>query len=252
MSFLTIITVTKDDQSGFLQTFQSINQQSYCKQIEWIIVDSSSDDYVTPLCNQLTELTPLIVKFDERGIYPAMNFGAKLVKTDYLMFLNGGDAFCNENVLLNLTQAIYRSESLDIYAGNAIITYSSKYRKVCPPASVNEALRGFLRYQLPFCHQAVIYSKNIFLEYQGYHTTLSADFHQLLSIFVQRPKYLPLDLDIVRYDAYGVSNRKRLVTLAESYAAVSSILGITPRRFMFFIYRSLREAAVLFFNLQSQ
>ena len=106
---LTIITLTKNDNIKFLRTLKSINSQQISSKIEWLIIDGSSkikqeknNILIKSFSNENKENNILINHIDTKkrkifGIYPCMNYAKKIAAGKFIMFLNGGDQFYNNN-----------------------------------------------------------------------------------------------------------------------------------------------------------
>jgi len=97
---LSIITVVKNNHNGLLKTYNSISSQKIRlhDKIEWIVIDGGGDAE-----KLLSEINPVfdyryIIESDD-GIFDAMNKGVKLANGKYLLFLNAGDVFYDDNVL---------------------------------------------------------------------------------------------------------------------------------------------------------
>jgi len=99
VSWLTVVTVVKDDPQGFERTLKSLIQQDLAA-VEFVVVDSSSDSETIPKI--LAQVTLPALHFDwivPSGIYSAMNAGLRQAQGEYIYFLNAGDTFYDENVL---------------------------------------------------------------------------------------------------------------------------------------------------------
>jgi len=108
----SIITVTKDNLRGFLETRQSVQGQS-CRDYEWIIVDGNSSD------GTKAHLPPHSVSEPDKGIYDAMNKGIDRATGQYLIFLNAGDLFADMDILSALSKAI-TANNPDFVYGDAL------------------------------------------------------------------------------------------------------------------------------------
>ena len=111
--FISIITLTKNDNLGFFRTLSSILNQNFNKRVELLILDGSNKkiyDNNSILLDKETKKTfslkeYLIIrhidmkKKDIRGIYKCMNYGLLKSKGKSIIFLNGGDSLYDDNTL---------------------------------------------------------------------------------------------------------------------------------------------------------
>lgn len=122
---ITVVTVLKDDASGFLKTAESLLRQRNSS-YEWIVVDSSKDTYARDLI-EMEHFRQLDVKYiwqEPSGIYQAMNLGWRAAKGEFVIFLNAGDFFASSEstLILNLNTSI----NLDLIAYPVIHLNSEK------------------------------------------------------------------------------------------------------------------------------
>ena len=94
--------------------------QSY-DNYEYIIKDGQSSDGTMALVHCLTDNANhvMIVQGKDEGIYDAMNIAALSAHGEYIIFLNAGDIFADENVLYRASDFI-SCNSADIYYGNVV------------------------------------------------------------------------------------------------------------------------------------
>lgn len=98
MRKLSIITINYNNLDGLRRTIDSVICQTW-KDYEWIVIDGGSTDGSKELIEQYQEHFAYWCSEPDRGIYHAMNKGIAKAIGDYLIFMNSGDAFYNENVL---------------------------------------------------------------------------------------------------------------------------------------------------------
>lgn len=97
---LTIITVCYNEINGIQRTIDSIINQTW-QHFEWIVIDGgSTDGTYEKFLPHRTRISSLITGKD-RGIYHAMNKGVALAEGEYLLFLNGGDHFTDNQSIDN-------------------------------------------------------------------------------------------------------------------------------------------------------
>lgn len=156
---ISIITITYNN-PDIQRTLDSILTQVYDpKKIEHIIVDNLSTDNTENIVNRYISQTPYKVKYireKDNGIFDAMNKGIKHSTEKYLLFLNAGDHFFDNNAIANLLD---NSDNLDIVYGNIqVVMEEGQTTYYNPPDVLN--FKYFLNYALP--HQASIIKKELF------------------------------------------------------------------------------------------
>ena len=103
--YLSIITLSKNDNKKFSRTMVSIFSQNNITNIEWLIIDGSNEEIqkskiklIKNISNNYDKKNILIRHINSAkkgiyGIYPCMNYGKKISNGGFLIFLNSGDEF---------------------------------------------------------------------------------------------------------------------------------------------------------------
>ena len=117
---ITIVTVTYNCKDTIDETIHSVLNQSY-ENVEYIVVDGSSNDGTLDIIKKYErKLSNLIIEKDD-GIFDAMNKSLKYVSGDYVLFMNSGDKFYNNNVIRDIFYEKDHHENLifgDCYVQN--------------------------------------------------------------------------------------------------------------------------------------
>lgn len=149
----SIITITRNDLSGLQATHASIQSQT-CTDYEWIVIDGASNDGTA---QWLKTHAPDAISEPDHGLYDAMNKGLARATGDYIIFMNGGDQFADDNVLSNLSQLIRMASTPPgfIY-GDALETRSDRQMAY-------KAARPFIKVDLGMFthHQAMVYARTV-------------------------------------------------------------------------------------------
>ncbi len=88
--YYSIITVVKNDEKNICKTIQSIKFQKF-KNYEYIIVDGFSKDQTVQNILKYKKNINLLLSEKDKGIYYAMNKGARIASGKVIIFVNSGD-----------------------------------------------------------------------------------------------------------------------------------------------------------------
>lgn len=91
MSRLAIVTICRNDREGLERTFASLDAQTE-RGFAHIVVDGASTDGSVGLVRAHGDRVARWVSEPDRGIYDAMNKGWRMAESDFVLFLNAGDA----------------------------------------------------------------------------------------------------------------------------------------------------------------
>lgn len=171
----SIITVTYNAGKSLKNTLDSIRIQKF-KDYELILIDGKSTDDTLEIIHANKDIISSFISEKDKGIYDAMNKGIKLANGEFCVFLNSGDMFYNETVLMDVSSVIEQFSQYDIYLGYADYTKGKDIKTVHPNIS-----------KLPyvFCHQAMFFRTEVIkLNNYDVNYKLSGDselFYRLLS-----------------------------------------------------------------------
>jgi putative colanic acid biosynthesis glycosyltransferase len=179
----SIITITRNNLRGLKKTAESVRSQNHAD-YEWIVIDgASTDGTVSFLAGQDIPHT----SEPDRGIYDAMNKGIEKARGAYLIFMNAGDQFARNDVLMRIAQTAVKS-SPDLIYGDAHEGNESRYfyKRAKPVSSIDSGL---------FTHHQAIFYRAKTLSDLRYNLTYSvAADYDLTRRFLRRAKsvrYLP-------------------------------------------------------------
>ena len=172
--FISIITLTKNDNLGLFRTLSSILNQNFNKRIELLILDGSNEkifDNNSVLLNEESKKTfplkeYLIIKHidmqkkDIRGIYKCMNYGLLISEGMSIIFMNGGDSLYDENTLRILDRNNFNSSYKKVVSfgqANVVSKIGVKWKF---PGSKLKNINLWLKYFEPN-HQSMLVSTDI-------------------------------------------------------------------------------------------
>lgn len=149
---ISVVTVTWNAESFIEPTILSVCAQKN-KNFEFILVDGASTDNTVEKVNTMLEgrfpkQNYVCISERDKGMVDAMNKGVRRSKGDYVLFLNGGDSFYDENVIDELEETIKKHPADAIYGRTMMVFYEGKGIYI-----ENETFGDPI---MPFIHQSVI------------------------------------------------------------------------------------------------
>ena len=145
-NLVTIVTVVYNDVTHIEETILSAINQSYLNR-EYIVLDGGSVDGTIDVIKKYGKEISFWLSENDQGIYDAMNKAVRLAHGEWIIFMNSGDVFYDENVLKNIFESSLTPSAQFIYSDfyvktkNGLKMYQASYDK------------GIL------LHQSVIYKK---------------------------------------------------------------------------------------------
>jgi glycosyltransferase involved in cell wall biosynthesis len=163
----TVVTITYNAEAVLQRTLQSVHRQTYGG-VEHLIIDGASKDGTLQMAEDYKRLSDqselghkVIIKSEpDKGIYDAMNKGLTQASGDYIVFMNAGDCFPQDDTL---EQVVHRCRLMEspsdelpavLYGLTDIVDGEGKFlyhRRLQPPAQLS--WRSF-RQGMLVCHQA--------------------------------------------------------------------------------------------------
>lgn len=224
---ISIITPCYQAGDKLLETIQSVLDQTF-EDYEIIVKDAGSDD--GSIEHLPADPRIRLIRTGDDGIYDGMNQAIAAAVGEYLYFLNCGDRLHDRYVLQRIGEAIEARESADpcIYYGDVMELQTGQRVNAKPQ------MTHFAMYRNLPCHQACIYSRDLFHDRQfdtGYR--VRADYeHFLWSVMQRGAEAIAMDLVIADYEGGGFSetaeNRKRSAKehqeITERYFTKSELL----------------------------
>ncbi len=203
----SILVVCLNPGDKLHKTLQSVQMQTY-KDYEVVIKDGGSVDgsldarHAWPV--DFATKTRVVCRKDT-GIYDAMNQAVTESAGQYLYFLNCGDTFADENVLLDMVQFMSDNKNpKGIYYGNIYERLTGQR------VASNPDLDAFGCYRNVPCHQACFYDRALLLAHP-FETKyrVRADYEQFLwCYFKGGAKTFFADRLIADYEGGGFSETK--------------------------------------------
>jgi glycosyltransferase involved in cell wall biosynthesis len=214
---ITVITVVYNDVDAIRSTIESVVGQT-CKQVEYIVVDGSSTDGTLNVIEEYAGLITKIISEKDTGIYNAMNKGIYHASGDYINFMNSGDTFAKRTTLTEVTPLL-ASREYDIIYGNVIVKKVDGNLWVKPAPDHLKVM-----HHIPFCHQST-FSRTSLLKDMKFDEKykMSADFKFFKQCFLNKAKFVKIDIPVCIFNSNGISNLRRADGLRENIAIINEL-----------------------------
>lgn len=193
---ITIVTVCRNALPALKQTVCDVLQQDY-PDFEQIVVDGASTDGTTDYLATVSNPHLTWTSEPDKGIYDAMNKGARRATGEWIIFMNAGDKFADKEVLRKVFETS-RSEADIVYGDvlkNGVVKVAQQPRN---------------SHRMFFCHQCVFVRTTLAQQFP-FDTAhkMSADFKFFKLMFHQQRRFVKVDRPIAIFDTTGVSNSHR-------------------------------------------
>jgi glycosyltransferase involved in cell wall biosynthesis len=216
---ISIITVVLNDKDGLEKTIKSVINQTY-KNFEYIIIDGGSTDGTIDIIKKYEKHIDYWISKPDKGIYDAMNKGAKKAKGEYLYFLNADDYLIDKNTLEKVS---YLCEDYDFVYGNIIGYKDGKKRKFGKKIIKKKLKEGYR-----ICHQALFVKKRGFDKIRGFDTqySLASDLDFIINMYQEGFKGKYFNIDICFYSFEGKTSKNKNLLRKEMEEILYNHYGI--------------------------
>ena len=200
---LSIITINKNNAVGLKKTIQSVINQTYFHQIEYIIIDGLSTDNSSNILEKYKDYFSYCISEKDEGIYDAMNKGAQAATGEYLLFLNSGDRLYHNKII---QEVFPKLNNVDIIYGG--VEYDGEKNKIRIPSDYLDFIYFSTRRSI--FHQGAFISRKLALEIPyNISFKLMGDVNFFFNaICVKKASYKRIFVKIAYFDTTGISQRE--------------------------------------------
>lgn len=197
---LSIITICYN--SPYLElTCDSIVNQIW-QDFEWIIIDGGSNKDTLKIFEKYKNRINKFISEPDSGIYNACNKGIKLAQGEYLNFMNGGDAYCDNTILQNVfsrnldEDILYGDEYFDTKCNN-IKNLKKMPEKVTEDFLIKSTIR----------HQSSFIKRKLFENYGLYDENykIVSDWEKWIVFFLNGVEFKYVPVVVADYNTGGCS-----------------------------------------------
>ena len=265
---VSIISLTKDNFEELAKTSNSIIDQNFKYNIEWIIIDGSNKNVNLKnkaLIKKIEIKKKSSIKISHhntnilniKGIYPCMNYGLKIAKGNSIIFLNSGDKFYGSNSLELMYERLKDLKIVNSFVfGQAKIIYSKNLSWKFPGSRLNN-IKKWLKYFDPN-HQSMLISKKLakkilFEE----NCSIISDGIWKRKIINYAEKFDYINEPVINFYLNGVSNMKPTIKIATNQIRnkevtiirkIIIILKLLIPKKMYYIYPLIQKYKSLFID----
>lgn len=199
---ITVVTVCYNSQDTIEKTIKSVLNQSY-RDVEYIIVDGASTDNTMVIVDRYIDNGIKVISEKDNGLYDAMNKATSYATGEFILYMNSGDIFVDNNVIEDIVPHL--TDEVDMLYGGTI--------RIKPEGEIVEKYHGknivlkLLLQGKMMCHQSMFTRTSVMREY---------GFDMMYSITA--------DYDFV---ARIASDKKSLVYIDRLVSKVDNIEGIS-------------------------
>ena len=208
---ISVITICYNE-PNLEKTCESIINQTW-QNFEWIVVDGGSNDQTQEIWNKYKHRIDTFISEPDNGIYNAMNKGLKLARGEFVLFMNAGDYFYNDNVLKRVIPYLDATKA-DIFYGDAQFILADKsIRYKCLPSELN------IQFFVHDCinHQSSYIKRELFEKY-GYYDEqykIVSDWEKWIVFYQNKAKYFHLPFLCSIHNYCGISAKATELTKKE-------------------------------------
>lgn len=232
MNKVSIVTVVYNAEDEIERTIVSTINQTY-NNYEYIIIDGGSSDGTLSIIDKYKSKIDIIVSEKDNGVYDAMNKGANYSQGEWIVYMNAGDTFANENTLIEIFGSNYNLSGVDVIYGDMKSCYISA------PLIIRAKPLKTLKYRMAFCHQSSyvrsdIMKQNPFnLEYK-----YVADFDFFNKLYIRNKNFLYIPIVMTNYYPEGGLTNNHILSVMREENRISGIKDFKWLRHLVYTYVS--------------
>lgn len=243
MTQISVITICFNDSEGLERTINSVLNQKNAM-FEYVVVDGGSTDGTPNVLSAYASSISKYISESDDGIYDAMNKGVDLSTGDYLIFLNAGDTFVNENVISSLQRDSLSGE--DVLYGDHVVVGARRRNGLRRAMAPKDYYKGMFA-----CHQSILFKKSCFVD-RGFSELYgpSGDYEFILFLMRKNATFRKLDYAVAVFSGRGLSDNERIQTVSGAIKAMKDHGLYSPKAKISFLNLYLRAILFRFFVRQ--
>lgn len=204
---ITVVTVVFNGEEYLEKTIRSVTEQTYLNK-EYIVIDGGSSDGTLDIIRKYEQHIDRWVSEWDKGIYDAMNKGIDFANGEWIIFMNAGDSFYNEQVMKAIVP--YLGDEYLIVYGDALIARRGRLYLQNQKDRHSDVRKSII-------HQSMfIRTTHLKGELYDPRYPVMADYDHLLKISIRNPEKVSYASHTVCiYDGTGISSRPLYTYIGE-------------------------------------
>ncbi len=197
---VSVITVTYNSSNVLERTIKSVVSQEY-NNMEYLIIDGLSQDETVEIAERYKPFISTIISEPDKGVYDAMNKGMLFASGEWVVFMNAGDVFCNNEVLKTIFSLDIEENTAILYGDTIYVYPFGKYRAP-----------GLMKGKRNFCHQSTFFKLDVLKNFPyDLKFKIASDQNSYRKILENgwSEQYVPVD--IAEYEAFSGLSSLRIV-----------------------------------------
>ena len=218
MNKISIVTVCYNSEKQIENTILSVISQSY-PNIEYIIEDGGSTDGTLDIIEKYRSKISAIYSEKDKGVFDAMNKAVLRSTGEWILFMNAGDRFHDNNAIEKLFCAEIPKNVGAIHGDTFFVKECGIQYIKCSPFYLVKGIRP-----MGICHQSILVRTALAKKYLFDMTfKYAADYNMMMRIYNDGFNFKYIPIAVSDYDLTGISS----VHLTSQYKEVARICNET-------------------------
>jgi glycosyltransferase involved in cell wall biosynthesis len=203
-----------------------------------VIIDGGSVDGSVDVIQRFAARIVYSVSEPDRGIYDAMNKGVRAATGEWIIFMNSGDRFYDQNAIADVFSEDH--SDADLVYGHSTNWYANEEMQTFKPA---ESLAA-LPLRMNCSHQSLFTRRSLLLERPFSLDFIAADYEFLVRMYTEGRRFRSVNRIVAVNTTGGISDVNRLRSVTER-AKIAVRHGLmTPRRSLSYVAMGILAAVV--------
>ena len=216
---ISIITVTYNASSVLEKTLRSVASQTY-DNLEYVVVDGASKDDTLSIVDRWRDHIDILVSEPDKGLYDAMNKGARLATGDWILYMNADDIFVDEGVVADVAAFIEAHPEAEVVYGDSEQVFEYGIFPIRPKVA-------YTNHKMAIAHQATFVKTDVFRSHPfNLQYRYAADFEQLSSLYLEGHVFVHIDRMIARVEMRSGTTYDNMIASAEELYGIIASRGV--------------------------